>query len=316
MSLRGIVRALGGDVYQNGRRANVPAPGHTPDDRSVSLMLSAGRVIIHSFGGATWGEVRDDLHRRGLIDRAGRPSGGGPDAIAPRLDHPGRLATARGLWSEAVPLGCGSLVLRHLASRRVRPPMWCADLAEHPRAPFSVYGPCSRAGRAMMAAIRTPGGELTAVELTYLTPGGRTDTRLRIPRKTVGRVPAGAAVRLHAATHQMLVAEGVVTTLSASAWFKLPGWALLSAGNLARWDPPPGVTHVLIAGDRGEAGEASAARLYRRLAKNGIVATIALPPAPWGDWNEAAPRLEKEKEGMGRAPAGRGWAPPPTGDIP
>jgi len=39
MSLREIVRVLGGDLYDGGRRANVPAPKHSRADRSVSLLL-------------------------------------------------------------------------------------------------------------------------------------------------------------------------------------------------------------------------------------------------------------------------------------
>ena len=52
MSLHAIVRALGGDLYQGGHRASIPAPGHSAADRSVSLLLSHGRVIIHGFGAA------------------------------------------------------------------------------------------------------------------------------------------------------------------------------------------------------------------------------------------------------------------------
>ena len=59
MTLHAIVAALGGDLYQGGLRANVPAPGHSADDRSVSLLHADGRVIIHGFGAADWREVRD-----------------------------------------------------------------------------------------------------------------------------------------------------------------------------------------------------------------------------------------------------------------
>ena len=42
MSLRTIVQALGGELYDRGRRANIPAPGHSAADRSVSLRLLRG----------------------------------------------------------------------------------------------------------------------------------------------------------------------------------------------------------------------------------------------------------------------------------
>ncbi|WP_257819413.1 hypothetical protein [Phenylobacterium sp. J367] len=42
MSLKPIVQALGGDLYDRGLRANIPAPGHSAADRSVSLLLREG----------------------------------------------------------------------------------------------------------------------------------------------------------------------------------------------------------------------------------------------------------------------------------
>ncbi len=316
MSLRGIVAALGGELYQNGLRANVPAPGHGKADRSVSLLLSAGRVVIHTFGAAEWREVRDDLRRRGLIDRDGRLQGVVLTPVETVIDHPRRRAVAYSLWQDGNrPVETG-LVGRHLTGRGV---IWRAgvdDLLEHPCAPFSVYRPGRRTGRAMMAGIRAPLGELTAVELTYLSPNGQVAAGLRVPRKTVGQVPPGSAVRLRAPAARMLVGEGVVTTLSAMIRFDLPGWALLSAGNLSRWRAPDNVAAVVIAGDRGAAGETAAMRLAKRLEADGVEAMLAFPPAPWSDWNEALQGDQAErKEGDGRAPERRGWAPSSAGDI-
>ena len=76
MSLRALVAALGGDLYQSGLRANVPAPGHSSNDRSVSLLLDGDRLVIHGFGAADWREVRDHLRGLGLIDAEGRLQAG------------------------------------------------------------------------------------------------------------------------------------------------------------------------------------------------------------------------------------------------
>jgi hypothetical protein len=288
VSLRQIVAILGGDLYQNGLRANVPAPGHGKRDRSVSLLLDGGRVVIHTFGAGDWREVRDDLRRRGLVDRDGRLVGVADTPDRRVIDHLRRRAVAGALWQEGAGPARTGVVARHLAVRGL---VWrddLDDLREHPRAPFSVYRPGRRAGRAMMSGIRSPSGELTAVELTYLATNGQVASGLRVPRKTVGEVPPGSAVRLRPAAPRMLVAEGVVTTLSAMARFGLPGWALMSAGNLSRWRAPDPVSTVLIAGDRGEAGETAAMRLASRLERDGVEAILAFPPPPFGDWNEAA----------------------------
>ncbi|HEX4709137.1 toprim domain-containing protein [Phenylobacterium sp.] len=45
---------------------------------------------------------------------------------------------------------------------------------------------------------------------------------------------------------------------------------------------------VVIAGDRGADGEASADRLRQGLLADGVAAVIELPPPPFGDWNDWA----------------------------
>ena len=309
MSLRAIVRALGGDLYQNGHRANVPAPGHSAVDRSVSLVLSQGRVVVHSFAGADWRDVLDDLRRRGLVDQRARPIGAGLASCAPaRPSCRVRLQTARALWAAGFNEGVGGLVARHLGRRSL---IWSAgveDLREHPAAPLWVYGDGTRTRRAMMARVSDPDGVTTAVELTYLDPNGRQAVDLKVSRKTVGQVPAGSAVRLSPVAEAMLVGEGVVTTLSAMARFYRPGWALLSAGNLARWRAPEGVRDVLIAADRGAAGATAAYGLRDRLRADGLESAIAWPWEPWGDWNEVltARAAERREEGRRGAPVRRG----------
>ena len=123
--------------------------------------------------------------------------------------------------------------------------------------------------------------------MTYLAPNAQRASDLRLSRKTVGVMPAGSAVRIDAAAPQMVVAEGFFTTLSASERFSLPAWSLMSTRNLRSWHPPPEVRSVLIAGDRGKDGEASAEHLRARLVGAGLRARVELPPLPFGDWNEA-----------------------------
>jgi hypothetical protein len=292
VSLRPIVRALGGDLYAGGRRANVPAPGHSHHDRSVSLLLQGGRVVVHTFNGTDWQDVLADLRARGLVDAAGAPRGGGRGGDA-RDDpsHSARLAAARRLWSETRPID-GTLSARHARLRGIVRALPDA-LRHHPAAPLAVYIACRHTRPALVAAIVDPAGELQAIELTYLAPNGRRAIGLRLPRKTIGLVPPGSAVRLDPPGSELLVGEGVFTTLSASEVFGLPGWALTSTRNLRAWSPPDGVRRVLIAADRGRDGERSAEILRGRLAWAGLAAVIRLPPPPHGDWNEAA------------APAGR-----------
>ena len=295
MSLRSIVRALGGDLYDGGRRANVPAPGHSAQDRSVSLLLEDNRVVVHTFGDGDWKDVLDFLRDQQLIDAANAPldGPGRPFPVRPGRPTPSdreRREAALRLWEDGRPIA-RTLSERHCRQRGVTRLLPGPSVLRHnSETPVSVYAGRGRRRPALLAAIQDVSGDFAAVEVTYLAPNGHRAVDLRLSRKTIAPPPRGCAVRLDAAAPEMLVGEGVFTTLSATEWFGLPGWALLSTGNLRAWTPPDGVCSVLIAADRGKDGEASAGRLKTRLIRLGVAATIALPPEPWGDWNEWACR--------------------------
>jgi len=299
MSLHAIVAALGGDLYARGLRANVPAPGHSAHDRSVSLRLVDGRVLVHAFNGADWREILDDLRARNLIDDLNRPTGisvavGGRPSRPEASAHQ-RLDAARRLWEEGRAIA-GSLSETHLRLRRVlRDAPGPEALRHHPAAPISAYRRRSPTRPALLAGIRNLDGDLTAVEITYLDPNGQRTRRLRLPRKTIGVIAPSSAVRLDSMQADLLVGEGVFTVLSASERFGRAGWALMSTRNLRSWRAPEGVRSVWIAADRGKDGERSARELGEALQAANVEARILLPPRPHGDWNEAAPATESHR---------------------
>jgi hypothetical protein len=317
MTLKSIVQTLGGDLYDRGRRANIPAPGHSAADRSVSLLLEGGRVVVHTFGGADWREVLDHLRGRGLIDaRHALLSVNGAAAAVMGNEAPSaqaRRAAAARIWEAGAALG-HSLAARHCRLRGLIGDLPGPDALRYGSGtPVSVYRDGGPVRPALLAGIRAADGALTAVEVTYLAPNARRALDLRLPRKTVGVAPGGCAVRLDPAAPSMLVAEGVFTARSAGEWFGLPAWALMSTRNLRVWRAPEGVRSVLIAADRGADGEASAEQLRRGLVDQGVAATLALPPEPFGDWNEwsgaVGPRLvgtQRTKEGSERVRPGAG----------
>lgn len=294
MNLHDIVKAVGGKVYDHGRRALIPHPNHSTHDRSVSLFIDKdGRLVIHTFGDdGDWRQVKDLLrHHKVLQDGQPFERLGDPGAGRARDDRARALIVER-LWLGGEPIA-RTLSARHLVQRRiVGLPPGPHVLRHHRDMPVSVFRPGpERPGRgrpALMAAVTAPNGAMSALEITYLTPQARRDDSLKLPRKTVGPVPAGSAVRLDPPAAALLVAEGLFTTLSARARFGLPAWALLSIGNLRRWRPPAEVRSVLIAADRGAAGEAGAAALAQALRALGIAVEVQAPPPPFGDWNDAA----------------------------
>ena len=293
MSLKHIVDALGGDLYDGGSRANIPAPGHSRADRSVSLLLRNDRVVVHTFGDGDWKGVLDYLRENQLIDASNAPrSVAGARAQAAlavvHTSDPRRLEAAKRLWEGGRKLA-GTLSERHCRLRYIERPLPGPDVARHcSETPVSAYGDTRYRCPALMVAIEDAEGEFTAVEVTYMAQSGRRAQDLRLSRKTVGPVPPSTAVRIDPAAPEMLVAEGFFTTLSATECFGLPGWALMSARNLKTWVAPEGVRSVLIAADRGHEGAASAEILAARLRQQGVKTWTEFPPEPHGDFNEAA----------------------------
>ena len=292
MPLRNIVRALGGDLYAGGRRANVPYPGHSRADRSLSILADHGRIVVSCFGGGDWKEALGHLRDAGLIDRDNRPTGAAPPMadLLPLVSSRERVATAGRIWAGGRAVE-GTLAQTHLRLRRIAGDLPGPDVVRfNPAVPLCAYRTEDWIATrpALVVAIRDADGALTGVEATYLRANGRRADELRIPRKHIGHVPAGCAVRIDPATADMLVAEGFVTALSARARFGLPAWALLSTRNLRAWSAPSGARFVLIAGDNGADGRRSACVLARRLETAGVRTRLAFPKARYGDWNDAA----------------------------
>ena len=320
VGLRALARALRGEAYAGGRRALIPAPGHSTTDRSISLWLRDGRVLAHSFGHADWREVLDELRALGWIDEDNRLCGGGaPVAQTPDRDAPTRaerVGVARRLWERAGPITGTNAAARHGHRRGVDFRLdVCGALRTCEATPLAVYADRGPRLAALLAAVTGPDGELTAVEITYLTARGERSRRARPPRKIAGVIPAGSAVRFTPLSEAMLVAEGVFTTLAAMARFGLPGWALLSTSNLRRWRPPAGVRRLLIAADRGPDGESSAGTLRAAAAAVGVEAEIVLPPVGAGDWRDVW-EAERRKEGRTGAPGAEGRSLPPGRELP
>jgi putative DNA primase/helicase len=130
-------------------------------------------------------------------------------------------------------------------------------------------------------------GERAALHRTYLD---RYDGKARVaePRKMLGTMPTGAAVRLM--THEQIlgIAEGIETALSAAALFNVPCWAALTAGLLEAWLPPPSVTTVFVFGDNDHSstGQAAAHNLARRLKAKGLSVAVEIPEVAGSDWND------------------------------
>ncbi len=127
-------------------------------------------------------------------------------------------------------------------------------------------------------AERPAHGAVCGVLRTWLDPTRPAKANVSRPRKALGRVH-GRAVRFgEPACGTLLVGEGIETVLSiVTALPDTVAAAALSAGSLAAFVPPAGVTRLVIAHDNDPEGERAAEHLARRCARAGVNAVLVAP---------------------------------------
>lgn len=191
------------------------------------------------------------------------------------------------IWLESVPVNVGDPVHLYLANR----------LGEVVKVDPSVirYHPAMRyrkdAGEgwethpAMIARVQALDGSGTALWRTFLTADGR-KANVASPKKGIGSMPDGSAVRLSAHSDTLGIAEGIETALCASKRFGVPVWSATCLNRLEAWIPPNGVKKVWVFGDNDthSGGQIAAWRLCERLLKSGIEVIVRIPDAPGTDW--------------------------------
>lgn len=136
-------------------------------------------------------------------------------------------------------------------------------------------------------------GETAALHRTYLD-GADDKAAVESPRKMMGTMPTGAAVRLMDHEETLGIAEGIETAFSASILFNVPCWAALTAGLLQEWTPPETVRNVFVFGDcdHSMTGQAAGYTLASRLKAKGLNVVVEVPDLMGEDWNDVWMRKE------------------------
>ena len=265
LSLRTIARATGGIVQ--GRQVLAPGPGHTLNDQSLSIRLSAQSptgFIVYSHSGDDFRVARDFVAAKlGLGPDAWKrnqslavfnihgEAQGQPKAVDDdkqlSTDDAARIARARAIW-DAAEAATGSLVESYLRSRGLHLNL-VSNVHEvirfHPRTPWrdeeagvTIYVP------AMVAAMRqVQGDDVTAIHRTRLTPEGA-----KVGRRMLG-LASGSAIKLDAddAVEMGLhVGEGIESCLAARQLGFKPAWALGSASAIERFPALAGIEALTL----------------------------------------------------------------------
>lgn len=188
----------------------------------------------------------------------------------------------RDIWSASTPIA-GTMAEAYLRSRGLEPP--------YP--PVLRFIPKMRATKhdagflpAMIAKVDDGAGQGVNLHRTFLDKGKKA-YRAMMP----GTLPPGCGIRLGPIGATLAVAEGIETALSVSARFGVACWSLISAHNLGKWEPPPGVGQVDIYGDNDASytGQAYSYGLAHRLVTrpSPIVARVIIPETVGTDWADA-----------------------------
>lgn len=201
-----------------------------------------------------------------------------------RIEEAALRAKAWAIFDQGTPLNGADPASRYLAARAIAGPYHDAL-----RCGVTWNAEARRKMPALVAALtmlETPDA-VRAVQRIYVEDGLKAD--VLTPKKALGPI-GGAGVILGDIRDAMVVAEGVETALSASRMIGLPAVATLGAGNMRVLIVPTRVRRVVIAADRDAkgVGERAARDLGERLAACGVDASIAFPPEPFKDFNDAA----------------------------
>jgi hypothetical protein len=275
-----IARRLGGQRQGGNWRCACPL------DCGYSLSVSDGedgRLLAFCFGGCAFDEIMSALVEYGLLD-----DDDDGDLHVSRFvtvcqrDNSKRIAHARQLydgggWDERI-----AVYLRSRGIHLTSPVLRFTEQAPHrlgPRLP------------AMLAPVINVTGEQSGTHLTYLRGDGSGKAPLpkEYQRESRGLIHGGA-IRLvpFEPDVELVLAEGLESSLAASELFGLPCWSAVYAGGLCSLVLPPEVRRIVIAADNDASGvgQRNALAAYDRWTAEGRSVRIVAPPVMGTDFND------------------------------
>ena len=207
--------------------------------------------------------------------------------------------SARAIWQRCLPIRQGDVSSLYLERRGIKLDSWPVMLRTMERALYVHEGKGREPKRrewlpAMVALFCSPDRATVTTFFTFLTHDGRKADVPRVKKFYPGKVPMGGAIRLAGSAETMGIAEGIETALSAMLKWDIPVWAATGTAELAKWQPPDHVRHVIVFGDadRKFGGQHAAYALgyrlatQRRLGLPPITVEVRIPDDLDTDWND------------------------------
>jgi putative DNA primase/helicase len=252
--------ALGGDVA--GREVLAPGPGHSRQDRSLSVRSSATSpdgFLVYSFTGDDWRLCRDHVRAKlGLPQRKDCRIRKQPYTYVKQHEYKSKqLEATRGqgagaLWRASVDPR-STIVEQYLKSRALDLPDEAANEAIrfHPNCPFR-----DERFPAMICLVRDiVSNEPQAIHRTALASDGTAIKRDgKTFRMSLGAI-AGGAIKLDPdedVTQGLCIGEGVETCLSGRQEGYWPVWSAISTSGIAAFPVLPAISGLHVFGERDE----------------------------------------------------------------
>ena len=209
-----------------------------------------------------------------------------PSAAPVRRQHDEAAEAAlRRVWSETLdPQDPKALPLqRYLLRRGIDAAPDPSVVRFHPG--LGYYQDRRRIGTfpALVARVSDAQGQPVSLHRIYLTPDGR-KAPVASPKKMM--VPlgpvVGGAIRLYPAGPTLGMAEGIETALVIRQRIGMPVWSGVATTLMERFEPPAGVTLVVVWADLdvSGAGERAAEKLLERLVAKGVRVAVHVPKGP------------------------------------
>ena len=263
------------NLHRAGRgwRGSCPCCGY-PD--ALALDVKDGRAVI-------WCASCAD--KAGLAAVLRQACGGSLPAHRPsrlprldRADPASRIARAAALWDGAERIEDGTPAAKYLERRHI------AHVARSAALRWRRDVPHPNGGRhlALLAAVSDADGKFVGLQRIFLDRDGN-KAAIEPVKASLGTV-AGGAVRLQNTSYEVVVGEGIETAAAAGALLKLPSWASISCGNLARsMILPPEIRAIVIVADHDAPGLRAAEEAALRWRDEGRSVRIIRAARPGAD---------------------------------
>jgi hypothetical protein len=229
------------------------------------------------------------------IERLGIPAGTlmeaeDPEKAARRrakeaADRQRRIAEARDFISQCKPWNTTNQIACYIRSREIDSILLTGSILWHGMASHPEGGQRPL----MVGVIEHVELGVIGVTRTFIAIDGSQKAAFYKPRLFLG-LAAGGAVRL-GAPHpriELVVGEGIESTLSYMQMHDLRGWAALSANGIKRLILPSDARRIVVAADNDVSGVGWRAALAaaRRWSFEGRQVRIDMPPISGTDWND------------------------------